>query len=249
MLKTISSLAIAACASFAQAGTLVDYHVGDESFQGYQAKASGASKGLVLVIHDWDGLTDYEVQRAEMLASLGYDAFAVDLYGKGNRPKERGAKKAETGKLYQNRERMRSLILAGLEEARKAGTQPTVVMGYCFGGAATLELARSGKASDVVGYSTFHGGLKTPAGQSYANVNVPLLIAHGGADKGIPMTDVAQLSVELEASKTPYEIQVYSGADHAFTVFDTERYQKVADEQSWSALTEFLTKTLDSAAK
>lgn len=225
---------------FTHAGEYVNYEVGDEAFEGYEAQASGSSKGLVLVIHDWDGLTDYEVKRSEMLAALGYDVFAVDLYGKGNRPVETGAKKAETGKLYKNRERMRSLILAGLNEARKSGIQPTVVMGYCFGGAATLELARSGQASKIVGYSTFHGGLKTPEGQSYEGVTAPILIAHGGADSAIPMTDVAQIAVELEAAKTPYEIQVYSGAPHAFTVIGSKRYQKVADEQSWDAFTDFL---------
>lgn len=179
------------------AGEIVNYQINAESFQGYMASSSAPSKGLVLVIHDWDGLTDYEVKRADMLAELGYDAFAVDLYGKGNRPVETGAKKAETGKLYKNRERMRKLILGGLAEARKNGTQKTVVMGYCFGGAATLELARSGQATDVVGYSTFHGGLKTPEGQSYSGVKSPILIAHGGADAAIPMSDVAQLSIEL----------------------------------------------------
>ncbi|MDX1739279.1 MAG: dienelactone hydrolase family protein [Alphaproteobacteria bacterium] len=232
--------------SMAMAGEVVTYSVDGESFEGYHAKAMGESKGLVLVIHDWDGLTDYEVKRSEMLAEMGYDAFAIDLYGKGNRPVETGAKKAETGKLYKDRERMRKLILGGLEEARKSGTQQTVVMGYCFGGAATLELARSGKASDVVGYSTFHGGLKTPEGQSYEGVSTPILVAHGGADSAIPMTDVAQLSVELEASKTPYEIQVYSGAPHAFTVFESPRYRKVADEQSWDAFTDFLKTNLGS---
>ncbi|MGB0204673.1 MAG: dienelactone hydrolase family protein [Neptuniibacter sp.] len=225
---------------FTHAGEYVNYKVANEAFEGYEVKTSGSSKGLVLVIHDWDGLTDNEVKRSEMLAALGYDVFAVDLYGKGNRPVETGAKKAATGKLYNNRERMRSLILAGLNEARKSGIQPTVVMGYCFGGAATLELARSGQASNIVGYSTFHGGLKTPEGQSYAGVTAPILIAHGGADTAIPMTDVAQIAVELEAAKTPYEIQVYSGAPHAFSVIGSKRYQKVADEQSWDAFTDFL---------
>jgi len=229
---------------FSQAGEIVNYQVGGETFEGYAAKASGVSKGLVLVIHDWDGLTEYEIKRSEMLALMGYDVFAVDLYGKGNRPVETGAKKAETGKLYKNRERMRFLILGGLNEARKSGTQPTVVMGYCFGGAATLELARSGKADNVVGYSTFHGGLKTPQGQGYDGVKTPILIAHGGADSAIPMTDVAQISVELEASKTPYEIQVYSGAPHAFTVLGSTRYHQVADEQSWDAFADFLKASL-----
>ncbi|MCR9221751.1 MAG: dienelactone hydrolase family protein [Alphaproteobacteria bacterium] len=223
-----------------QAGEMVDYEIDGAAYEGYRAEAEGDSKGLVLIIHDWDGLTDYEVRRAEMLAEMGYDAFAVDLYGKGNRPVETGAKKAETGKLYQDRETMRRLILGGLAVAREAAAGPTVVMGYCFGGAATLELARSGQGADVVGYTSFHGGLATPEGQSYPADAAPILIAHGGADAAISMDEVAQLSRELEDAGVPYEIQVYSGAPHAFTVFGSDRYREVADRQSWDAFSDFL---------
>ncbi len=241
MKRLLLILAAALIPSSAWAGEAVEYSVGNEAFQGYRAAAyDGASKGLVLIIHDWDGLTDYEVKRAEMLAGMGYDAFAVDLYGKGNRPVETGAKKAETGKLYKNRARMRALILGGLEEARKTSTGRAVVMGYCFGGAATLELARSGKARDIAGYATFHGGLSTPQSQSYPKSTPPLLIAHGGADSAITMDDVAALSNELESAGVPYEIQVYSGAPHAFTVFGSNRYRKTADKQSWDAFSAFL---------
>ena len=228
----------------AMAGEKIIYTVEGGNYEGYSAKAQGVSKGLVLVIHDWDGLTDYEEKRADMLAEMGYDAFAVDLYGQGNRPVETGAKKAETAKLYNDRETMRGLILGGLAEARKLSSAPAVVMGYCFGGAATLELARSGKANNVVGYATFHGGLSTPEGQSYPADTPPLLIAHGGADTAISMDDVAALSKELEAGGIPYEIQVYSGAPHAFTVFGSDRYREVADRQSWSAFQDFLATTL-----
>ena len=224
----------------AQAGESVVYSVDGGSYEGYSAPAKGASKGLVLIIHDWDGLTGYEQQRADMLAEMGYDAFAVDLYGQGNRPVETGAKKAETGKLYNDREKMRSLILGGLAEARKLNGGAAVVMGYCFGGAATLELARSGKAENVSGYATFHGGLSTPPGQSYSADTPPLLIAHGAADTAITMDDVAALSKELEGAGVDYEIQVYSGAPHAFTVFGSDRYREVADTKSWSAFEAFL---------
>jgi len=244
MKKLIAAALVAFFPATAFAGEAVDYTVGGEAFSGYKAAASGTSKGMVLVIHDWDGLTDYEVKRAEMLAEMGYDAFAVDLYGKGNRPVETGAKKAETGKLYKDRERMRSLILGGLAEARKSFSGDVVVMGYCFGGAATLELARSGKGDGVVGYATFHGGLSTPAGQSYPANTPPLLIAHGGADAAISMDDVAALSKELETTGVPYEIQVYSGAPHAFTVFGSDRYREVADTQSWAAFGDFLNTNL-----
>ncbi len=236
----VAFIVAAALPLAAEAGQKVDYSVGGAAFEGYSAKARGASKGLVLIIHDWDGLTEYEEKRAEMLAAMGYDAFAVDLYGKGNRPVETGAKKAETGKLYNDREKMRSLILGGLAEARKISDRKAVVMGYCFGGAATLELARSGKADRIAGYATFHGGLSTPEGQGYTQNTPPILVAHGGADSSITMDHVAALSKELEKAGVPYEIQVYSGAPHAFTVFDSDRYRERADTQSWAAFEEFL---------
>jgi dienelactone hydrolase len=233
-------LAVAMLPLAAQAGETVSYAVGDEQFEGYRAPAKGASKGSVLIIHDWDGLTDYEMRRADMIADLGYDAFAVDIFGKGNRPVEIDARKKETGRLYQDRERMRTLILAGLREARKSGAAKTVVIGYCFGGAAALELARSGKAEGVSGYVSFHGGLKTPEGQTYPSSTPPILIAHGGADASVSMEDVAALSKELERAGVPYEIQVYSGAPHGFTHFGSDRYQKRADELSWNAFVDFL---------
>ena len=60
---------------------------------------------------------------------------------------------------------MQKLLVAGLNEARNGGDEAAVVIGYCFGGAAALELARSGKAEGIKGYVTFHGGLKTPEGE------------------------------------------------------------------------------------
>jgi dienelactone hydrolase len=144
----------------AHAGEAAPYSVDGEAFEGYRAKPQGASKGLVVIVHTWGGLTSYEQKRADMIAALGYDAFALDLYGKGNRPTELDVRKKEATKLYDDRARMKKLLLAGLNEARKGGDQAAVVIGYCFGGAAALELARSGEAKGVKGYVTFHGALK-----------------------------------------------------------------------------------------
>lgn len=223
-----------------QAGKLVDYEVNGAMYQGYLAKAP-SSKGMVLIIHDWDGLTDYEIKRADMLAQLGYDSFAVDLYGKDNRPTTTNAKKEQTAKLYENRDLMRHLILSGLTQARTLlGQQDAVVMGYCFGGAAVLELARSGRATQVKGYASFHGGLSTPPGQRYNKDSGPLFIAHGGADTSITLDDVSALAKALENAEVTYDIEIYSGAPHAFTVFDSERYQAKADKKSWTSFIHFL---------
>lgn len=246
LLKTAAlALASALTATVAWAGEAVTYQADGADYEGYLAKPSGDSKGLVLVIHDWDGLTDYEMKRADMLAEMGYEAFAVDLYGKGNRPESIEARKAETGKLYQDREKMRALILAGLEAGRgQTSGGKAVVMGYCFGGAAVLELARSGKAEDVAGYATFHGGLATPDGQDYPQSTSPILIAHGGADASIPIQDAADLAKRLEDKGVPYELEVYSGAPHAFTVFGSDRYRELADTKSWSSFSTFLKRNL-----
>ncbi|MFW5954357.1 MAG: dienelactone hydrolase family protein [Guyparkeria sp.] len=223
------------------AGEDLAYEVDGESFEGYLSKTEGKARGTVLIIHDWDGIDDYERKRADMIADMGYDAFAVDLYGEGNRPQETGAKKAETERLYKDRDRMQALTRAGAEFAREQDVAgPAVIMGYCFGGAVVLEAARNGIIDDVRGYASFHGGLATPEGQQWTDPEAPVLIAHGGADSMISMDDVASLSRELESVGATYEIEVYSGAPHAFTVFDTEAYQERADRKSWQAFADLL---------
>ncbi|MFP4137967.1 MAG: dienelactone hydrolase family protein [Halomonas sp.] len=239
------TLAAGTAQAFDPAGEDVVYEVDGEAFEGYLARAEGESRGSVLIIHDWDGLDDYERRRADMLAEQGFDAFAADLYGQGNRPDRMEDRKAETARLYEDRGRMRGLTLAGLEEVRAQGlAESAVIMGYCFGGAVVLEMARSGEADDVHGFASFHGGLETPEGQRWPEGAGPILVAHGGADGSISMDDVATLGEELEAAEATYQIEVYSGAPHGFTVFDTDAYQQRADERSWSAFLDLLEEAL-----
>jgi dienelactone hydrolase len=243
-MKALFSLLLSLAATPALAGQAVNYEIDGQPYQGYRAAAQGEPKGGVLIIHDWDGLTDYEMRRADMLAAQGYDVFAADLYGAGNRPVDTDAKKAETAKLYEDREAMRERTLAALAQAQRLGASDTVVMGYCFGGAVVLELARSGLAEHVKGYATFHGGLATPEGQAYPADMPPLLVAHGGADQSIGMNQVAALAQELEAANATYEIQIYSGAPHAFTVLGSDRYDARADQHSWAAFKALLEEVL-----
>ena len=48
---------------------------------------------------------------------------------------------------------------------------------------------------------------------------------HGGADTSVTMDHVATLAQELEATGTPYEIRIYSGAPYGFTEFSSDSYQ------------------------
>jgi len=224
-------------------GKEVLYQVDGKSYHGYFISPA-ASAPLVLLVHDWDGLTSYEIKRAQMLAKMGYAVFAADLFGAGIRPTEVKDKRQHTGELFKDRPRMRRLLRAALDTAKQQGAsvENSVAMGYCFGGSAVLELARSGAA--LQGFATFHGGLATPAGQDYSKTTGKVLILHGSADSNITMDQFAQLTNELEQSKVAHEMITYSGAPHAFTVFGSKSYRKDADMKSWDRFREFLDTTL-----
>ena len=225
------------------AGMTVAYEVNGAPYEGYYTSPS-ANAPLVVLIHDWDGLTDYEVKRADMLAEMGYAVFAADLFGAGVRPTKMEDKRQHTGELYKDREKMRALINGALKTAQSKGANVgnAVAMGYCFGGAAVLEFARSG--ADMKGFVTFHGGLSTPEGQDYSKTKGKLLIMHGSADTAITMDDFAKLAAELEAKGVNHEMITYGGAPHAFTVFGSDRYRADADKKSWQRFSEFLKETL-----
>ena len=129
---------------------------------------------------------------------------------------------------------------AALEKAGSLGadTGNAVVAGYCFGGAAVLEWARSGES--LKGFVSFHGGLKTPEGQDYSNTKGQILVMHGTADKVVSMDEFAALAKQLELDGVKHEMITYSGALHAFTVFGSPRYQEEADKASWKRFTDFL---------
>jgi len=220
------------------AGEFVSYEVNGEPYEGYFVSPS-PNAPLILLIHDWDGLTDYEVKRANMLADLGYAVFALDLFGAGVRPTKVTDKRQHTGELYKNREKMRALMKGALDTR----IDNAVAVGYCFGGAAVLELARSG--ADLKGFATFHGGIKTPQGQNYTNTRGKILIMHGSADTAITMDQFADLAKELESAGVAHEMITYGGAQHAFTVFGENRYQETADKKSWKRFTAFLEETLN----
>ena len=228
----------------------VVYPVQGQPHEGYFVRNQGYGdrQPLVLLIHDWDGLGDYEQRRAQMLAEQGYATFAIDLYGQGVRPTTPEESRQESGKLYNDRSLLRSRLMASLARAQQLpGVDPDriVAIGYCFGGASVLELARSG--ADVDGVVSFHGGLGTPEGQNYEQVKGSVLILHGADDPVAPLSEVAALGEALNAANVPYQMELYGGVEHSFTVWtanrDGARYDAQADRSSWRSLLTFLDQT------
>lgn len=232
----------------------IEYKQGDTVLEGYLAydDAVSAKRPGVLIVHEWTGLGDYVKKRAGQLAELGYVAFAADIYGKGIHPQapEEAGKQAS---IYKNdRALMRSRVNAGLDVLKKqpqTETSKTAAIGYCFGGMAVLELARSG--ADVQGVVSFHGGLGTATPEDAKNIKGKVLVLHGAEDPYSPAEEVAALEKEMRDAKVDWQVVLYGGAVHAFTnpaagndVSKGAAYNASADRRSWEAMKSFLAEIL-----
>ena len=245
-LAATAALALTAAPLAAQnAGDYVTYDVGGMEFEGYVATPEGESRGTVLIVHDWDGMTDYEEGRADMLAEAGYTAFAIDVYGADTDPQGFEEYRALSGALYGDRETFRERLMGSIMAAADipGATDNVVMIGYCFGGAAVLEAARAGAELD--GFVSFHGGLPTPEGQDWSDASgAPVMFFHGSADPVSGIGDLAQVMAELNEADIPHGAEIYGGARHSFTVPGSDDYLEEADADSWDGLMEFLDETL-----
>lgn len=222
------------------------YEHSGTALEGYLAWDGGADEASlrpgVLVLHDWTGEGEYVHARAQMLARLGYVAFAADLYGSGVRPTGDDAA-AEAHRYYGDLPLLRSRVQAGFETLRadpRVDPDRIAVIGYCFGGSASIEFARTG--APIVGAVSFHGGLVTHEPADVAALTAPLLVLTGAADPVVPDEAVVAFENELrQAPELDWQLVSYSGAPHAFTLPSIPAYRPKADARSWRAMEDFLT--------
>jgi len=231
----------------------IEYKLGETVLEGYLAYDSANISKItlrpgILIIHEWTGINDHIRQRAEMLAKLGYVAFAADIYGKGIRPAT-SADAAKTAGVYKSdRPLMRTRVAAGLEtlKAQKlVDPQRISAIGYCFGGTTVLELARSG--ADIKGFVSFHGGLSTPTPQDAKNVRGKVLVLHGADDPFVKADEVAAFQSEMRTAGVDWQLVSYGNAVHSFTnrAAGTDNskgaaYNEKADMRSWETMKLFL---------
>jgi len=212
----------------------------------YDDAISGKRPG-VIIVHDWRGLTDTTKKRADMIAQLGYLAFAADIYGKGVRP----TTVPEYGKqatIYKSdrslfRERERAAYQAFLKQPLLDPTKIAAI-GYCFGGTGVIEMAWDGL--DVKGVVSFHGGLDAQPLSDGAK-NKPKVLALCGADDPFEKpADMKAFEQQLKDNNFDYAIISYGHAQHAFTDAGVDslnlpgaKYNAAADERSWHAMRGF----------
>jgi len=249
LLLLLTMLCLAATAEAAVKTRTIEYRQGDTVLEGYLAwdDAHSARRPGILIVHEWTGINDHIRQRAEMLAKLGYLAFAADIYGKGVRPAA-PADAAKTAGVYKNdRTLMRARARAGLEELKKqklADPQRLAAIGFCFGGTTVLELARDG--ADLRGFVSFHGGLSTPTPQDAKNIKGKVLALHGADDPFVKADEVSAFQDEMRKAGVDWQFVSYGNAVHSFTnsAAGTDNskgaaYNEKADRRSWAAMKAF----------
>ncbi|WP_022900087.1 dienelactone hydrolase family protein [Humibacter albus] len=215
-------------------------HDGTE-LEGYVAHDAAAPEPRpgILIVHDWLGVGPNVELRAQMLARLGYVAFAADVYGADVRPSPEQAS-ALAGQYYGDLPLLRARVKAAydtLVELPQVDETRIAVIGYCFGGSAALEFARTG--ADVRGVVSFHGRLLTHEPSDADAIRAKLLILTGGADPAVTDDDIHAFQDELRgAPNVDWQVVTYSGAPHAFTV-PGDRFRAVADARSWRAQLDF----------
>lgn len=232
----------------------VTYKLDTLNMKGFVAfdESNGNKRPAVLIIHEWWGLNDYVKNRAKQLADLGYIAMAVDLYGNGKQadnPKDAGE---AAGFFYTNAKVAKSRFDAAVEKLKQfpqVDTANMAAIGYCFGGAMVLNIAKLGE--NLKGVVSFHGNLAgVPAKKDLLKANV--LVCHGEADGFVKPEEIATFKKEMDAIGAPYEFKTYPNAQHAFTNPEaTENgkkfnipisYNAAADSASWKDMQSFFGK-------
>lgn len=234
-------------------GEEITYQVGDTTLTGfiaYDANQKGKRPGVVIV-HEWWGHNDYVRTRAHMLAKMGYTAFALDMYGNGkiaNHPDDAGKFMNEVlsnAAIAQQRfEAAREI----LEQHETTNPDQTAAIGYCFGGAVVLQMARNGL--DLNGVASFHGNLSTEAPAVEGQIQTKILVMHGADDPFVPEDQVKTFQMEMKGAAADIEFIAYAGAVHAFTNPGATAmgekfslplaYNEEADTKSWARLEKFL---------
>jgi dienelactone hydrolase len=230
----------------------VHYEVDGLSMIGRMAVPDGAGKRPgILVAHEGPGLDDHQRDRAAVFAEMGYVAFALDYQGGGELILDRDEIGSRLGELAADPDRIRARGAAGLKvllDEPRVDPSRIAALGYCFGGAMVLELARTG--ADLKAVVGFHPGLGIPRHEDDGNIKAKVLMCIGSEDPLIPRKDRIAFEEGMTASGVDWQMIVYGGQVHSFTHPRAElagipyiRYDRVTDERSWKAMVALLEET------
>jgi dienelactone hydrolase len=228
----------------------VEYFDGEVALTGWLARPAHPPRAAVLVFPTIANVTPHIEHRAERLAEADYLAFIADFYGEPVPDFASSRPLAERLRADVGRYRARlAAALATLVELAASPGMPIAAIGFCMGGQAALELARSG--ADISAVVSFHGSLDTQAPAQPGILKARMLICHGDADPLVPRDQVSAFQEEMDHAGGNWHLHSYSGVKHGFTDFGSDArgmpalaYDASADRQSWAAMHQFFDEAL-----
>ncbi|NJP93854.1 dienelactone hydrolase family protein [Nonomuraea sp. FMUSA5-5] len=205
----------------------------------------------VLVCHGAEGRSDVLVQMSVRLLRWGYQAFVMDLYGKG----VTGSTAEEFDALMRPFLRDRAMLadrlstvvstVAGLPQV---DASRLAAIGFCFGGLCVLDLARHDAA--VRGVASFHGVLTPPPGWTPRPTSCKVAVYHGWEDPFARPDDVTALAAELTAAGADWQLHAFGHTYHSFMAEQADspelgiQYSRRSAERAWWSLERFLAECL-----
>jgi len=219
--------------------TLKGYLTYDDSF-------SGQRPG-VMVVHEWWGNDKYTRFRADMLARMGYIAFAVDMYGDGKQVDHPDDASKFASQISNNfwLAKTRFLdALAVLKNQPQTDPERIAAIGYCLGGGVVLNMARAGV--DIEGVVSFHGSLTSNIAAERGTIKAKVLVLNGGEDPFVTPEIIKKFEAEMRKAAARFKIVTYPGAWHSFTNPEADingekfnlplAYSRQADLASWQEM-------------
>ena len=231
----------------------LEYLADGKARNGYLAydETRAAARPGVLICHEGAGLGEHVRDRARRLASLGYFAFALDLFGGPFQSREQGiavitGMTTDPSGLRRHADEALTLLKARPE----VDPTRTAAIGFCFGGWAVLEIARGG--ADIGCAVGFHGGLRSAVPAGPGDVKCPVLVCVGADDPHITADQRAAFELEMRRAGADWRLNLYGGAQHGFTdaaidpiKWPGSAYHASADERSWRAMRDLFDETFD----
>lgn len=231
----------------------IEYSVGETMMKGYLAYDDSISKKRpgVLVVHEWWGHNEHSRTRARMLAAMGYTALAVDMYGGGkttDHPKKAAELMNTAFKNWKATKARFEKAFKTLKSHKTVNPNHIASIGYCFGGAVSLRMARSGL--NLNGVAAFHSALPLEPKISKGGVKAAIMIANGSEDIFLKPQTVATFTSEMILAGVDMTYINLKGIKHSYTnpqadefskKYNIENlaYNKTADRRTWIALQRF----------
>lgn len=202
-------------------------------FDGYLVwdDSSTAVRPGVLMVPNWYGVNEHAIEKAKTLAGQDYVILLVDMYGRGVRPANPEQAGKATEAVYADATTARSraaaalAVLKGAASGEGSSRAPVdanriAAIGFCFGGAVALELARGG--ADIAAVATFHGNLSTKLPAAQDAVKARVLVMNGAEDKFVSAESIGAFKDEMRTAKADWQFVDFGGAVHCFAEPDED---------------------------